>query len=174
MITDTLDPAGAEQAPDLTGPVLRNAGFLKLWIAQLVSQTAQNGLMFTLLVLITDRSESGELRPLYEVVALRAQGWNSSGNLGLVAGATYPEQTRRLRGLCPELPFLVPGVGAQGAALVEAVQAARFATGGGYIVNASRGVLYASEGRDFAEAARREALALRDAINEANDADLRG
>jgi orotidine-5'-phosphate decarboxylase len=112
---------------------------------------------------------SGGTRPLFEVLAERVRTWNTLGNAALVAGATYPAQMARLRALCPELPFLVPGVGAQGAALNEAVQAAAMANGGGFIVNASRGVLYASTGADFAEAARREALALRDAINEASE-----
>jgi len=113
---------------------------------------------------------AGGSRPLYEVVAERVREWNSHGNAGLVAGATYPEQMARLRRLCPDLPFLLPGVGAQGAELREAVQAARFDAGGGFIVNASRGVLYASTGDDFAEAARHEALALRDAIEDAERA----
>jgi orotidine-5'-phosphate decarboxylase len=113
-------------------------------------------------------------RPLYEVVATRVRDWNEHGNAALVAGATYPEQIARLRGLCPELPFLLPGVGAQGAALRDAVQAARFPGGGGFIVNASRGVLYASAGADFAEAARREALSLRDAIADAERAGVAG
>jgi len=115
---------------------------------------------------------SGGTRPLYEVVAERVRAWNELGNAALVAGATYPAQIARLRSLCPELPFLVPGVGAQGAELRDAVQAAAMADGGGFVVNASRGVLYASTGADFAEAARREAAALRDDINQALE--LRG
>jgi orotidine-5'-phosphate decarboxylase len=118
---------------------------------------------------------AGSVRPLYEVVAMRARVWNAGGNVGLVAGATYPAEIARLRSLCPELPFLVPGVGAQGAALEEAVRAAAFAegstlprpAGSGFLINASRGVLYASAGPDFAQAARQEALRLRDAINDA-------
>lgn len=103
----------------------------------------------------------GHTRPLYEVVAARVLDWNSNGNAGLVAGATYPEQITRLRALCPDLPFLVPGVGAQGGALAEAVRAARRADGGGFVVNASRGVLYAGSGADYTNAARRAAEALR-------------
>ena len=106
------------------------------------------------------------VRPLYEVVAERTRAWNEHGNAGLVAGATYPEQIARLRDLCPELPFLLPGVGAQGGALEAAVQAARM-DGGGFVVNASRGVLYAAPGARFADAARGEAMRLRDAINDA-------
>jgi orotidine-5'-phosphate decarboxylase len=110
---------------------------------------------------------AGGTRPLYEVLAEKTRAWNEGGNVGLVAGATYPAQIARLRALCPEQGFLVPGVGAQGAALDEAVRAAAMPNGGGFVVNASRGVLYASAGRDFAGAARREAVALRDAINDA-------
>jgi orotidine-5'-phosphate decarboxylase len=109
---------------------------------------------------------NGGTRPLYQVVAELAKRWNSRGNVGLVAGATYPEELGRLRALCPEMPFLVPGVGAQEGALAEAVRAGLDAQGGGMIINASRSVLYASEGDDFAQAARREAQALRDAIEE--------
>lgn len=104
-------------------------------------------------------------RPLYEVVAERAHAWNVHGNVGLVAGATYPEQIARLRDLCPAMPFLVPGVGAQGGDAGAAVRAARDAAGGGFIVNASRGVLYASAGLDFADAARAAAIRLRDELN---------
>jgi len=103
-------------------------------------------------------------RPLYEHVAVRAQAWNTRGNVGLVVGATYPEEAARIRLLCPELLFLVPGVGAQQGDLQAAVRAARDAHGGGVLVNASRAVLYASRGADYAQAARAAARTLRDAI----------
>lgn len=118
--------------------------------------------------------DAGGQRPLYEVIATRVRDWNTHGNAALVAGATYPEQIARLRVLCPDLPFLLPGVGAQGATLHDAVQAAGFASGGGFIVNASRGVLYAGTDPGFAEAARRAALVLRDAIDEAERAGVGG
>lgn len=108
----------------------------------------------------------GGSRPLYEVVAELAARWNTRGNAGLVAGATYPGELRRLRELCPELPFLMPGIGAQEGDLKAAVAAGLDAEGGGLIVAASRAVLYASTGPDFAAAARREAQTLRDAIEE--------
>lgn len=113
------------------------------------------------------REPGADGRPLYAVVAERARGWNARGNVGLVVGATEPAAIARLRRLCPELPFLVPGVGAQGGALEASVQAAAFEGGGGFMINASRSVLYAATGRDCAEAARREAARLRDAINAA-------
>lgn len=115
-------------------------------------------------------STDGEApRPLYEVVALRAAQWGEHDNVGLVAGATAPEPIVRLRALCPTLPLLVPGVGAQGGALDAAVGAAAGGDGR-FVMNASRGVLYAGRGEGFAEAARREAARLRDAIGHAERA----
>jgi orotidine-5'-phosphate decarboxylase len=111
------------------------------------------------------RLEDG--RPLYEQVALLANGWNTRGNLGLVVGATYPAEAARIRELCPELLFLVPGIGAQQGDVDAAVRASIDARGGGILVSASRGVLYASKGGDFAAAARAEADRLRQAINAA-------
>lgn len=110
------------------------------------------------------KSDAGT-RPLYEAVAERAQSWDRHGNVGLVVGATYPGEMRRLRALCPALPFLVPGIGAQAGALGESVRAGIDAGGCGMLISASRGVTYASPGAGFAEAARREALRLRDEIN---------
>ncbi|HEU4326861.1 MAG TPA: orotidine-5'-phosphate decarboxylase [Roseiflexaceae bacterium] len=107
-------------------------------------------------------------RPLYLEVARRAQqDWNSAGNVGLVVGATHPQELAAVRGLCPDMPLLVPGVGAQGGDLAAAVRGAVDARGGGALINVSRGIMYASDGPDFAEAARREALRLREAINTA-------
>ena len=117
-------------------------------------------------------------RPLYEHVALLANGWNRHDNVGLVVGATYPQEAARIRELAPDLIQLVPGVGAQDGDIAAAVRACTDAAGGGVIINASRGVLYAgrdSAGRDggdgdiasYAKAAREAAIRLRDAINAA-------
>jgi len=103
-------------------------------------------------------------RPLFEAVAERARTWDRHRNVGLVVGATYPGEMRRIRELCPDLPFLVPGVGAQAGALEESVRAGIDARGAGMLISASRGVIYASKGADFADAARAAALRLRDAI----------
>ena len=110
-------------------------------------------------------SGGGGSGPLYLAVAERANAWNTRGNVGLVVGATYPEEARAIRELCPDLLFLMPGVGAQAGELEAAVHAALDARGGGIIVNASRSVLYPQAGS--AEAARAEAQRLRDAIREA-------
>ena len=106
----------------------------------------------------------GSARPLFEVVAERAKAWDAHGNVGLVVGATYPGEMRRIRELCPEMPFLVPGIGAQGGSLAETVRAGVDARGRGLLISASRGVTYASQGADFAQAARREAQRLHDEI----------
>lgn len=108
-------------------------------------------------------TEAGQ-RPLYQAVAELAKGWDRHGNVGLVTGATYPDEMRALRTLCPDMPFLVPGIGAQAGELARSVQAGLDAHGGGLVINASRSVLYASEGGDFAAAARAAAVALRDEI----------
>jgi orotidine-5'-phosphate decarboxylase len=110
------------------------------------------------------RLASVEGQPLlYEHVARLAQGpWNLNGQLGLVVGATYPAEIRRVREIAPTLPLLIPGVGAQGGDATATVQAglrrSDGATTGAVIVNSSRAVLYASAGQDFAAAARAEAL----------------
>jgi orotidine-5'-phosphate decarboxylase len=109
-------------------------------------------------------------RPLYEAVAERARTWDKHGNVGLVVGATYLAEMRRVRAICPGMPILVPGIGAQAGALEDAVRAGLDAQGRGLIVNASRGITYASGGADFAQAARREALRLRDEINRVREA----
>lgn len=115
------------------------------------------------------QTEAGA-HPLFEVVAERARTWDRHGNVGLVAGATYPDDMRRLRALCPDMPFLVPGIGAQQGALEDAVRAGIDARGAGLLINASRGVTYASDGKDFADAARRAARRLRDEINRVREA----
>lgn len=111
-------------------------------------------------------------RPLYLAVAERAQEWNENGNVGLVLGATWPEQIESVRDLCPNMPLLLPGVGAQEGDLEAAVQAAMNDSGEGFIVSASRSVLYAGKGDDYAEAARREALHIRGRINVMREAVL--
>jgi orotidine-5'-phosphate decarboxylase len=103
--------------------------------------------------------------PLYEAVASKARSWDEHGNVGLVVGATYPAEMQRIRELCPDMPFLVPGIGAQAGELGASVRAGVDARGRGLLISASRGVTYASKGADFAGAARREATRLRDEIN---------
>lgn len=117
--------------------------------------------------LLCSESASGtKSRPLFELVASKAREWNTRGNIGLVVGATFPEQLKRVRELCPELPLLIPGIGTQGGDLAAVVRYGVNASGEKAIINCSRQILYASKEKDFAQAARSEALRLRDRINE--------
>ena len=109
---------------------------------------------------------------LYEHIAQLAQtAWNDNGQLGLVVGATYPQDLARVRALAPTLPLLIPGVGAQGGDATATVRAAwrgsATQTTGPIVVNASRSVLYADSGAKFAQAARQEAMALRQSLQAA-------
>jgi len=107
-------------------------------------------------------------RRLYHVIAeLAAQRWNSRGNCMLVVGATYPRELAEVREIVGDMPFLVPGVGAQGGDVEAAVQSGQTRNGTGLVVSSSRAILYASQGADFAVAARAATLALRDQINAA-------
>jgi orotidine-5'-phosphate decarboxylase len=102
---------------------------------------------------------------LYELIARLAQGpWNKNGQLGLVVGATFPQEIARVRELAPTLPLLIPGVGAQGGDARATVQAG-WRSQGTVIVNSSRNILYASSGDDHLAAARRLAMQTRDALN---------
>jgi orotidine-5'-phosphate decarboxylase len=108
-------------------------------------------------------SQNGET--VYEVVARKAAGeWNMHGNILLVAGATHPDELRRIRSIVGAMTLLIPGVGAQGGDIPALIESAR---GGGVIINSSRAVIYAGSGTDYSEAARAAALETRDAINEA-------
>lgn len=103
---------------------------------------------------------------LYERVAgLAARDWNSSGQIGLVVGATFPAEIARVRALTGNMPLLVPGIGAQGGDIEATVKAGRTADGTGLMINSSRAILYAGKDENFAAAARAVAQQTRDAIN---------
>ena len=103
---------------------------------------------------------------LYERVArLAAEQWNTTGQIGLVVGATFPAEIARVRAIVGDMPLLVPGIGAQGGDIEATVKAGRTAQGSGLMINSSRAILYAGKEEDFAAAARRVALETRDAIN---------
>jgi len=101
----------------------------------------------------------------YQSVALRAGDWNRGGNVGLVVGATYPDELKEIRKLCPDMPLLIPGIGAQGGDLELSVRYGVNAAGEKAIIMAARQVIYASAGPSFARAARKAARELRDSIN---------
>ncbi len=103
--------------------------------------------------------------PLYKHVAKKIAEWNTHDNCGLVVGATHPEELEGIREIAPEMPFLIPGIGAQGGDLESAIQLGTDALGSMAVINSSRGIIYASSGEDFAEAAREKTMELRDAIN---------
>ncbi len=132
----------------------------------------------------TSNPSSGELQdqlmegvPLYARMGDLCEKWGAEtvgkfgySAVGAVVGATYPAQLRELRERLPHTFFLVPGYGAQGGG-AEGVAQAFDANGLGGIVNSSRGIMcaYQKEGcdeRDFAKAARREALRMRDDITQ--------
>jgi len=104
---------------------------------------------------------------LYERVARLAAGeWNTSGQMSLVVGATFPSEIARVRAIVGDLPLLVPGIGAQGGDIEATVKAGRSANATGLMINSSRAILYAGKGAGFAGAARQVALETRDAINQ--------
>jgi orotidine-5'-phosphate decarboxylase len=109
-----------------------------------------------------------EGHPLYQQIAHLAVLWDNElpGTCGLVVGATYPEELGMVREIAPRLPFLIPGIGAQGGDLWRAVEHGPTADGVGPVINSSRGITYASAGPDFGSAARKAALRLRDQINQ--------
>jgi orotidine-5'-phosphate decarboxylase len=105
-------------------------------------------------------------RRLFHIVAdLAARRWNTRGNCALVVGATYPRELAEVREIAGNMPFLVPGVGAQGGDVAQAVQSGQTAAGAGLVISSSRSILYASSGEDFVSAARAATLKLRDQIN---------
>lgn len=108
-------------------------------------------------------------QPVYLRLARRSQQRASQGNLGLVVGATAPQQLADVRRICPDLPILIPGIGAQGGDLADSVRCGVDAGGRLAVINASRSVIYASSGADYASAARHAASDLRDEINSTLD-----
>ena len=103
---------------------------------------------------------------LYEHIARQAAGpWNSGGQLGLVVGATHPQELDRVRELAPTLPLLIPGIGAQGGDAQATVRAA-WRPGAPIIVSSSRAVLYAQADAPHMDAAAAAARAVARATRE--------
>jgi orotidine-5'-phosphate decarboxylase len=106
--------------------------------------------------LIVNHSMLGEV-PLYQVVAYQVVNeWNTNRNCCLAAGATYPEELTIIRRIAPDLPFLIPGIGKQGGDVEKAVVASKDKRNEGIIINSSREIIFASQDKDFAQAARKE------------------
>lgn len=137
-----------------------------------VAPFLQNGSRGTFILALTSNPGATDFQhlkirgaPLYEHVIRAVQRWNTKLNCGLVVGATHPKDLRRIRARAPHMPFLIPGVGAQGGDLKLAVRYGCDTCGELAVINSSRGILYASDGIDFAEAARTAAATMRDEIN---------
>ena len=100
------------------------------------------------------------------VARLATEEWNANSNVGLVVGATYPEEMRSVREMVGTMPLLVPGIGAQGGELDAVLRAGLDHRGTGLLINASRSILYAGQGADFAAVAAEEARRLCNEINQ--------
>ena len=112
------------------------------------------------------RGADGTDRPLYQHVAETvARDWNTHGNCALVVGATFPEELKEVRAIVGDMPLLIPGIGAQGGDVEAVIRHGKTPGGTGLIVSASRAVLYASSGNEYAEAAADAAKSLRDETN---------
>lgn len=105
--------------------------------------------------------------PLYLHIADRCRAWDEAypASVGMVVGATYPEQLAEVRRRCPDQVILLPGIGAQGGDLAASVRAGMTTHGDGLLCSASRAIMYAAGSGDVATAARSAARDLRDAIN---------
>lgn len=99
--------------------------------------------------------------PLYQVIARNvATSWNDNGNCGVVVGATYPRELAEVRKIVGDMPILIPGIGAQGGEVEATVKAGQDSRKMGMIINSSRGIIFASKGADYQEAARNATLQL--------------
>jgi orotidine-5'-phosphate decarboxylase len=112
--------------------------------------------------------ESGG-KPLWQIVAEQvSQDWNSLDNCMLVVGATYPEEMKKIRQIAPDMTFLVPGIGAQGGSVDEAVSAGLDAQGRGLIINSARSIIFADNPKLAAQQTRDEINAARAKYHVAN------
>jgi len=103
------------------------------------------------------QTKNTEGKELYKVVIETSKSWKNSENLMYVVGATKAEYFTEIRKIIPDSFLLVPGVGAQGGSLQEVCKYG-MSKNVGLLINSSRGIIYASKGKDFAEKAREEAL----------------
>ncbi len=116
--------------------------------------------------LVVDGSDARD--QVFDRVANMADRYAGTENVGLVVGATYPVDLRALRSKHPEQHFLIPGIGAQGGVVEETARAGANDRGGGFLVNSSRGIIYASSNpEDFDIEARNEAEKLKNQVNDA-------
>ena len=102
---------------------------------------------------------------LYQIIAEKVKIFNKNGNCGLVVGATFPEELKNIREIVPDMPFLIPGIGAQGGDLEKTIVYGTDSNNELALINSSRGIIYKSSGDDFAQAARKAAEELKNRIN---------
>jgi orotidine-5'-phosphate decarboxylase len=113
---------------------------------------------------IQDLTVAGDT--IYRTVAkLAATKWNTNGNVMLVVGATYPKELAEIRAIVGDIPLLVPGVGAQGGDVEAVIRNGATRNGTGLVINSSRAIIHASNGDDFAAAARAAAIKTNEEIN---------
>lgn len=86
-------------------------------------------------------------KTLYQVVAEHVKAWNKNENLGVVVGATYPKELKKIREVVGDIPILVPGIGAQGGDLKATIENGLDSNKQGVIINSSRGIIFASNPR---------------------------
>ena len=112
-------------------------------------------------------ADSGE--PLYKVVARNiARSWNANENCSVVVGATYPDELAEVRAIVGDMPILIPGIGAQGGDIQKTVMAGKDSKGFGMMISASRSIIFASNGADFAQASRKATESLASSISASN------
>ncbi len=109
---------------------------------------------------------SGGKEVYKHVAEYAANEWNYNKNILLVIGATFPEELGEVRKICGDIPFLVPGIGAQGGDIQKVMENGTTSDGTGLVINSSRGIIYAGSGEDFAEASGKAAEELKNAINQ--------
>lgn len=102
---------------------------------------------------------------LYQKIAVKLKSLMNDSQIGIVVGATYPEELKELRKLLPDTIFLIPGLGSQGGEAEKTVKYGINSHGTGGVINVSRAILYASDKDDFGQRAREEAGKFRDLIN---------
>jgi len=105
-------------------------------------------------------------KELYKYIAQNiTEKWNTHNNCGLVIGATYPEELKIVRKIAGEMTFLIPGIGKQGGNIEKTIKAGKNSKGAGMLINSSRGIIFASKGKNFAQVARKATEKLRKEIN---------
>lgn len=106
---------------------------------------------------------------LYEKIAQTVLTWNDKNNCGLVVGATHPSELASIREMCPNLPLLIPGIGAQGGDIITSVKFGTNVDGSMALFNSSRGIIYSSNKNDFDIAAKESARLLKEQLNRARE-----